>query len=236
MTDLNRFITGQLVPFTGENIAKSRFELCAFPITNTGEIQAVFFERLRAAYPRNNQQWKADALQPIFSDILLQQDQMQFRFRTRVVLTALINLHRKMKFWSSAVMLADTVDRSFCYEFRRFFNPVVWREMGFDYLNIDGRLKDQRFVNTVQEYLEKTGLEYSKIRFMRWDAEVQPIATLQWTYTGRKAYSANGNKSFFVPSAKLQMPASDIPQIPAGYWNHVAVCRKPTKNTPLDKW
>lgn len=240
MTDLYRFVCGDLVPFTGEHVNMARFPLRAFPISDKGEIHNAFFEKLREEHPAGNREWKAVFLKPIFSDIMLQQDQMKFLFRTRVIVTALFNLHRKMTIWSFPGMLNNRTEFSVCDEMSSLLvgrlSGEVFIELMNDRQNIranNGRIKDKRFVDLVERYVERHRLQFTRYRIFHWPATVKPFPVVRWGWLMKPPALPAGEQ---VLSLEQYHNVCDIPEMPPGQWNFAAIWAKPERNTPVAEW
>lgn len=203
------------------------------PLMRDGNISNDIWDILRETWEPNNRLWDAKELKPVLSNIWFQQKQMGIRFRTRVIVTALFNLHKKMKAYSYRGLHLLDEEFSVWNDFYSLLNPVLNREMAFEEQEGEtGRQTDQRFIEDLQTRLIDSGIEGSTTKWHAWHQGVQPRNARGWM--GRNA--AQGRPCQYLPTAELHTFPTTVPEIQDGEWNQVVVAAKPPTNLEPHLW
>lgn len=167
------------VPFSDDLIHQVQNKWKILPLKPDGEVHEIFLDEFRANHIRVNNSWKATFLNRLMFDIDLQQAEERRLYRTKVILTTLLNVHKKMILCSSPARYAcnGKVGGSFYRDFKCFFLPQVWEAILADGgpeacvprgTQPCGLALDQAFVNKVDWLMRTNHFDGSDIRFRVW--------------------------------------------------------------------
>lgn len=167
--------------------AKNQWKI--LPLQPDGEVHEIFLDDFRDKHPWVNNSWKVNYLHGLHYDIDLQQMQERRLYKTKVILTTLLNVHKKMVLWSSPAryMSNGEDDVAFYRDFRGFFLPQVWEAIMADGgpeacvprgTKPTGRALDQAFVNKVDWLMHTNHFDGSDIKFRAWPT---PFQLNTWT-------------------------------------------------------
>lgn len=219
-------------------IARNGFKL--YPVTYAGHVEQCIIANYRSGHLRNARTWNVNELRFVYWDMEVQELDQGFYYKTSVLMTALLNVHRHMVLWSHPERYdANDLrgDCAFFQDMRGFFQPNVWTAIMANggpwawltpaeiSVTATGRDVDQAFIRKMSEVLRVNSLEGSNARFMRWETprplgESFPAVTLM-------------QPDYPTPTLMIPPPVRARREARAGAWNHSYVWPKPQNHREI---
>lgn len=209
------------------NLVRNRFGIR--PIAWTGDIERSLIRLFRVGHPRNGRSWTVDHLRGLFWDMELQELENGFFYKTRAIMTALLNVHRHMVLWSDPQRyLPGTGDTPMFQDFRGFFQPCIWNAIMANggpmaWLDVSrlntGRDLDQVFIREMSEVLRVNEIEGTDARYMTWDTP----RTVEETWTPRAMMQPQAD----MPILLIPPPVMTRTEAQDGPYNYTAIWMKP---------
>lgn len=139
-----------------------------YPLAENGELHEFIIDDMRNQHEQGERTWTINSLQSVYWDLEMQQEDMGGRFRTRVVLTALLSLHKQMLCWSDpGQYMQNDAEISVADDFQEVLHEsvfdVAWSRMRH-IVEQNGRNRDQAWIFQVDATLRQSGTEGSTLR------------------------------------------------------------------------
>lgn len=199
------------------------------PIAWTGDIERSLLHLFRGGHPRGGRSWTVDHLRSLYWDMELQELENGYFYKTRAIMTALLNVHRHMVLWSYPERYPpDAGDAALFQDFHGFFQGDIWNAImtnGGPFAWLDnsrpnnGRDLDQAFIRKMSEVLRVNEIEGTDARYMTWDTP-RPVEDT-WTPTLLMQPTSD------QPMLLIPPPIMSRTEAPDGPYNYIAVWPKP---------
>lgn len=187
----------------------------AMLMMENGELHPYALRWLCKHYPRNSESWYPTYVQDVFWDIEMQMLALNKVYRTAVVFSCLLNLHKKMLLWTFPRIfyngsndLACHMDFESCFELL-VYNCIMSGRGLEPYLRgvnpvEDPRALDQAFVTKLDHVLWINQIEGSDWRVFKWPS---PRDLKDW-FHGRllKQPDDTNPPDYFIPELPIPEP------------------------------
>lgn len=216
------------VQFPEEKHHNVRNVLKIYPLSDYGELHKIIFSEMRSKYPQGERTWTVRSLRNVYWDLEMQQEDMGGRFRNKILVTALFNLHKKMVCWSHPDQFhVDAVE----FPVQNHFRFAVLHSSVFDVAQTrvidrpewNDRQRDQAFICQMDIALRESRLEGSMLRIF-----TMPSPRHVWEWLGPTGIGATWGPEFTPPPANLPelmlmdpITGAEMPDPPVFVWKKV---------------